>query len=332
METLPDGGVERPFHTETPLLESVALSQAAGTKVYMKLENVQPSNSFKIRGIGYFCQQRRGGERKWEMLTCTLETGGNAGLAAAYAARELGVPATIVVPQSATESTIKRLEQYGANVEIFGKVWDDANERAMVLAKTDGWVNIHPFDHPLVWKGHGSIVKELKGALVTRPGAIVLSVGGGGLLAGVVSGLQEVGWSDVPIVAVETRGAESFNAAIQAGQLVTLPDITSVAKCLGAKTVAQRALDCTKECPIISHVLEDVEAVEAVEQFLDDERILVEPACGASLALLYSGYLQQLQKEGRLSQALESIVLIVCGGSGISLRGLQAMKKHLGMK
>ncbi|XP_039188561.1 serine dehydratase-like [Crotalus tigris] len=328
METLPDGGVERPFHTETPLLESVALSQAAGTKVYMKLENVQPTNSFKIRGIGYFCQQMS--KEGCQHLVCS--SGGNAGLAAAYAARELGVPATIVVPQSATESTIKRLEQYGANVEIFGKVWDDANERAMVLAKTDGWVNIHPFDHPLVWKGHSSIVKELKGALVTRPGAIVLSVGGGGLLAGVVSGLQEVGWSDVPIIAVETRGAESFNAAIQAGQLVTLPDITSVAKCLGAKTVAQRALDCTKECPIISHVLEDVEAVEAVEQFLDDERMLVEPACGASLALLYSGYLQQLQKEGRLSQALESIVLIVCGGSGISLRGLQAMKKHLGMK
>ncbi|KAK9391621.1 L-serine dehydratase/L-threonine deaminase [Crotalus adamanteus] len=185
-----------------------------------------------------------------------MKDGGNAGLATAYAARELRVPATIIVPQSATESTIKRLEQYGANVEIFGKVWDDANERAMALAKTDGWINIHPFDHPLV----------------------------------------------------------------------------CVAKCLGAKTVAQRALDCTKECPIISHVLEDVEAVEAVEQFLDDERILVEPACGASLALLYSGYLQQLQKEGRLSQALESIVLIVCGGSGISLRGLQAMKKQLGMK
>ncbi|XP_058014771.1 serine dehydratase-like [Ahaetulla prasina] len=328
METLPDGGFDRPFHIETPLLESVALSQTAGTKVYMKLENVQPSGSFKIRGIGYFCQQMA--KKGCRHLVCS--SGGNAGLAAAYAARELRMPATIVVPRGATESTIKRLEQYGANVEIFGKVWDDANDRAMALAKTDGWVNIHPFDHPLVWKGHSSIVKELKGSLVTRPGAIVLSVGGGGLLAGVVSGLQEVGWSDIPIIAVETRGAESFNAAIQAGQLVTLPDITSVARCLGAKTVAQRALDCTKECPIISYVLEDVEAVKAVEQFLDDERILVDPACGASLALLYSGYLQKLQEEGRLSKTLESLVIIVCGGSGISLPGLQVLKKQLGMK
>ncbi|XP_070619189.1 serine dehydratase-like [Erythrolamprus reginae] len=329
METLPDGGLERPFHIKTPLLESVALSQRAGTQVYMKLENVQPSGSFKIRGIGYFCQQMA--KKGCRHLVCS--SGGNAGLAAAYAARELRMPATIVVPRSATELTIKRLKQYGANVEIFGKVWDDANDRAMALAKADGWVNIHPFDHPLVWKGHNSIVHELKRSLgTTRPGAIVLSVGGGGLLAGVVSGLQEVGWSDVPIIAVETRGAESLNAAIQAGHLVTLPDITSVAKCLGAKTVAQRALDCTTESPIVSHVLEDVEAVKAVEQFLEDERILVEPACGASLGLFYSGDLQKLQEEGRLSKTLDSIVIIVCGGSGISLQDLQAMKKHLGMK
>ncbi|XP_032094452.1 serine dehydratase-like [Thamnophis elegans] len=118
METLPDVGFERPFHIETPLLESVALSQTSGTKVYMKLENVQPSGSFKIRGIGYFCQQMA--KKGCRHLVCS--SGGNAGLAAAYAARELRMPATIVVPCGTTESTIKRLEQYRANVEIFGKV------------------------------------------------------------------------------------------------------------------------------------------------------------------------------------------------------------------
>lgn len=75
-------------------------------------------------------------------------------------------------------------------------------------------------------KGHASLVRELKDSLDTKPGAIILSVGGGGLLAGVVAGLQDVGWLDVPIIAVETRGADSFNAAVRAGQLVTLPDIT----------------------------------------------------------------------------------------------------------
>lgn len=75
-------------------------------------------------------------------------------------------------------------------------------------------------------KGHNSIIHEMKDSLEAKPGAIILSVGGGGLLCGVVSGLQEVGWLDVPIIAMETRGADSYNAAIKAGRLVTLPDIT----------------------------------------------------------------------------------------------------------
>ncbi|XP_053136352.1 serine dehydratase-like [Hemicordylus capensis] len=318
----------RPFHMVTPLLESAALSRAAGTKVYMKLENTQPSGSFKIRGIGYFCQQvaRRGCQH----LVCS--SGGNAGLATAYAARKLGIPATVIVPGSTPPLVVRKLEEQRAEVEVFGKVWDDANDRALALAEKDGWVNVHPFDHPFVWKGHSSLAQELRDCLEAKPGVVVLSVGGGGLLAGVVSGLQKVGWRDVPIVAVETRGADSYSAALQAGHLATLPEITSVATCLGAKTVAQRALDCASEWPIISHVLEDVEAVAAVEHFLDDERMLVEPACGASLALLYSGHLQQLQAEGRLCRPLPGpVVVIVCGGSGIQLEGLRALKSRLGM-
>nr|XP_060641425.1 serine dehydratase-like [Anolis sagrei ordinatus]XP_060641426.1 serine dehydratase-like [Anolis sagrei ordinatus] len=328
MEDLLGDWAGRPFHVVTPVLESIALSRAAGTKVYMKMENVQPTSSFKIRGIGYFCQEVA--KKGCQHFVCS--SGGNAGLAAAYAARKLGVPITVVVPKSTGEVTVKRLEEQGAKVEVFGQAWDEANHRAMEISKQDGWVSIHPFDHPLVWKGHNTIIKELKDSLDAKPGAVVLSVGGGGLLAGVVSGLQEVGWQDVPIIAVETRGADSFNAAVNAGRLVTLPAITSVAKCLGAKTVAQRALDCTKECQIISHVLEDVEAVKAIEQFLDDERTLVEAACGASLAFIYSGCLQRIQEEGRLSQQLDSVVLIVCGGNSIRMEELQAMKNQLGMK
>ncbi|KAJ7309618.1 hypothetical protein JRQ81_007672 [Phrynocephalus forsythii] len=322
-------GVEnkRPFHVVTPVLQSMALSQAAGTKVYMKLENVQPSGSFKIRGIGYFCQQvARDG---CQHLVCS--SGGNAGLAAAYVAHKLGIPITVVVPRSTSQLTVKRLEEQSAEVEVFGQAWDEANERAMALAEADGWINVHPFDHPLVWKGHATLVQELRDSLDAKPGAIVLAVGGGGLLSGVVSGLQEVGWLDVPIVAVETRGADSFNQAIKAGHLVTLPEITSVAKCLGAKTVAQRALDCAREWPIISWVLDDVEAVKAIERFLDDERMLVEAACGAPLAFLYSGYFRQLQEEGHLSRPLDSVVLVVCGGTGIKMEILQAMKSQLGM-
>ncbi|XP_012586373.1 PREDICTED: serine dehydratase-like [Condylura cristata] len=316
------------FHVVTPLLESWALSQAAGMPVYLKYENVQPAGSFKIRGIGHFCQEMA--RKGCKHLVCS--SGGNAGIAAAYSARRLGIPATIVLPEGTSQQVVRRLQGEGAEVQLAGKVWDEANLRAQELVERDGWVNVPPFDHPLIWEGHASLVQELKDELRTTPGALVLAVGGGGLLAGVAAGLAKVGWQQVPIVAMETRGAHCFNAALEAGRLVTLPDITSVAKCLGAKTVAAGALACVQEFRIFSEVVEDVEAVNAVQQFLDDERMLVEPACGAALAAIYSGLLGKLQDEGRLPRPLASVVVIVCGGNGINSRELQALKAQLGQK
>ncbi|NXJ80245.1 SDSL protein, partial [Trogon melanurus] len=322
------GQGEKPFHIISPVLESLPLSRAGGTKVYMKLENVQPTGSFKIRGIGHLCQEAA--KKGCHHFVCS--SGGNAGLAAAYAGKKLGLPVTVVVPSTASSSTIRRLEELGAEVEVSGKVWDEANMRALELARAEGRVIVPPFDHPLVWQGHSSLVRELKDSLETKPDAILLAVGGGGLLAGVVAGLQQVGWQDVPIIAAETWGAHSFHVALAAGRLVSLPDITSVAKCLGAKTVAARALECARECHIISQVVEDTEAVRAMEQFLDDERVLVEPACGAVLALLYTGRLQRLQQEGQLPTPLGSVVVVVCGGSSIQLAQLGALKSQLGME
>ncbi|NXB01495.1 SDSL protein, partial [Cnemophilus loriae] len=327
MAAQPVGG-QKPFHVVSPVLESLRLSKAAGTKVLMKLENVQPSGSFKIRGIGHLCQDAA--RKGCRHFVCS--SGGNAGLAAAYAARKLGLPITVVVPSSSGPTTVRKLEELGATVEVYGKVWDDANRRAQELVKSEGWVSIHPFDHPLVWEGHASLVQELKDSLEAKPDAIVVAVGGGGLLSGVVAGLHQAGWQDVPIIAAETQGAHSFHEAFKAGRLVTLPDITSVAKCLGAKTVAARALECAQECQVISQVVEDTEAVRALEQFLDDERMLVEPACGAALAVLYSGRLQRLQSEGRLRAPLASVVVVVCGGSNIHAAQLRALKSQLGME
>ncbi|XP_039102846.1 serine dehydratase-like [Hyaena hyaena] len=314
------------FHTVTPLLESWALSQVAGTTVFLKCENVQPAGSFKIRGIGHFCQEMV--KKGCRHLVCS--SGGNAGIAAAYAARKLGVPATIVLPEGTSQHVVRRLQGEGAEVQLAGKVWDEASLKAQELANRDGWVNVPPFDHPLIWEGHASLVRELKAALGTPPGALVLAVGGGGLLAGVAAGLVEVGWQHVPIIAAETQGAHCFNAAVKAGKLVTLPNITSVAKSLGAKTVAARALECTKELEILSEVVDDAQAVSAVQKFLDDECMLVEPACGAALAVIYSGLLGRLQAEGCLSPSLASVVVIVCGGNSINSQGLQALKAQLG--
>uniref|UniRef100_A0A8C8R7B6 L-serine dehydratase/L-threonine deaminase n=1 Tax=Pelusios castaneus TaxID=367368 RepID=A0A8C8R7B6_9SAUR len=319
----------RSLHVNTPLRDSIPLSKVAGTTVYLKLDSAQPTGSFKIRGIGHLC--KTWAERGCERFVCS--SGGNAGLAAAHSARKLGIPATILVPTSTPAFTIERLKDEGATVCIVGEMLDESIEQAKVLVKNNpGWVYVPPFDDPLIWEGHMSIVKELKENLDSKPGALVLSVGGGGMLCGVVQGLREVGWEDVPIVAMETKGAHSLNAAMAVGQLVTLPEITSIAKTLGAKTVGAETLKLAREHPVFSEVVTDQEAVVAIEKFVDDEKILVEPACGAALAAVYSGVVQRLQAEGMLSHTLGSLVIIVCGGNNITLGQLRRLKEQLGIQ
>ncbi|XP_068127590.1 L-serine dehydratase/L-threonine deaminase [Hyperolius riggenbachi] len=316
----------RSLHLNTPLRDSVPLSKLSGTKVYLKLDNAQPTGSFKIRGIGHLCET-------WAKRGCThfvCSSGGNAGLAAAYSARMLSIPATILVPTTTPAFTIQRVKDEGATVYVVGEILDETIEHAKELVKNNpGWVYIPPFDDPLIWEGHTSLVKEFKESLPSKPGAIVLSVGGGGMLCGVVQGLQEVGWNDVPIVAMETYGAHSLNAALEAGKLVTLPEITSVAKTLGAKTVGAQTLKVALEHPVFSEVISDLDAVMAIEKFLDDEKMLVEPACGAALAAVYSDTIGKLQKQGKLSSSLHSVVVIVCGGNNITLSQLFRLKEQL---
>ncbi|KAM3940859.1 serine dehydratase-like isoform 1-T2 [Leptodactylus fuscus] len=322
----PQDGI--PLHIVSPLKESLALSKLAGIQVLMKLENIQPVGSFKIRGIGHLCQKLA--KEGFNKFVCS--SGGNAGLAASYACSKLGVPAIIVVPESTTKPIIHKLQELGAEVVITGKVWDDADAYAHRLTEEPGSAYVSPFNHPLVWEGHSSLIFELKASLGNqKPGALVVAVGGGGLLAGLVEGLIKVGWSDVPIIAMETVGAHCLNAAIQAGKSVTLPDITSIAKCLGAKTVCDRALEYARKYKVISVTVDDRDAVQAVERFLEDELMLVEASCGAALAAVYSGHIQRLQKEGKLEPLLGPLIMIVCGGSAISLSELQKFKSQLGM-
>ncbi|KAK1328672.1 hypothetical protein QTO34_012246 [Cnephaeus nilssonii] len=307
------------FHTVTPLLESWALSQVAGTTVFLKCENVQPAGSFKIRGIGHFCQEAA--KKGCRHLVCS--SGGNAGIAAAYCARKLGIPATIVLPEGASQPVVRRLQGEGAEVQLVGKVWDEANPEGTGVGQEGRLGERAAVRPPPDMGGPRQPGAGAEGRPGDPPGALVLAVGGGGLLAGVSAGLAEVGWQHVPIVAMETRGAHCFNAALEAGRLVTLPDITSVAKCLGAKTVAARALACTQE-------LSPVAWWRTGGCGRHDERMLVEPACGAALAAIYSGLLGRLQAEGRLSPTLASVVVIVCGGNNIDSRELQELKAQLG--
>jgi len=292
------------------------LSSAAGAPVFLKMEAFQPVGSFKARGIGLACQD------SWEAGADRLvsASAGNAGYAVAYSGRKNGIPVTVVVPKTTPTWLQNLVRGEAATVVVHGDSWDDAHAYGTQLAEEENAAYIHPFDDPRVWKGHASIIHEIAGVGV-RPGAVVVSVGGGGLLCGLLEGLHHVGWTDVPILAVETEGAASFAAAVRAGHLVTLDRITSVATTLGARRVAAKALEWTKRHPITPWQVTDLEAVDACIRFADEHRVLVEPACGASLAAVYG---RAMPLEG-----LRPIVVIVCGGAGVNLRLLDEWKKML---
>ncbi|MDD0976215.1 pyridoxal-phosphate dependent enzyme [Pseudomonas fontis] len=288
------------LHLQTPLIASRPLSLASGQEVWLKLDALQPSGSFKLRGIGLACETfAKQGKRRF-----VSSSGGNAGIAVAYAGRCLGIPVTIVVPQTTTERARQLIAQENAEVIVHGATWHEANELALsLLGGEDAF--IHPFDDPLLWQGHSTMIDEVAAAGF-KPDAVVLSVGGGGLFAGVCEGMARQGWDDVPVFAVETAGAASLAAAMAQKQRVALDSVKTYATSLAAKQVCQRAFELSQSRPVISHVLSDGQALEACERFLSDHRILVEPACGAALALAYapSSALKQYEK----------VLVVVCGG------------------
>ncbi|MDF7658652.1 pyridoxal-phosphate dependent enzyme [Erwiniaceae bacterium L1_54_6] len=296
------------LHLNTPLLNSRPLSQLTGSQVWLKMDALQPSGSFKIRGVGLACRHyHQQGARRF-----ISSSGGNAGLAVAYAGRILGIPVTVIVPESTPirARELLRLEQ--AEVIVHGVSWQEANQYAQsLLSETDAF--IHPFDDPLLWQGHATLVDEVVAAGV-RPDAVVLSVGGGGLLSGVIAGLQRNGLQDVPVIAVETAGAASFHAAIRAGHAVEIDRINTIATSLGAKKVCDQAVKLAEVHPVISEVVTDEEALRACRLFIDDHRVLTEPACGASLACLY-----QLKT---VMQPYRNPLVVVCGGATLSLEQL----------
>ncbi|EFX04631.1 DNA repair protein protein [Grosmannia clavigera kw1407] len=351
---------------ETPCLFSAALSRAAGCNVYLKLECLQPSGSFKSRGIGNLMMRASVGDRDTHFY---CSSGGNAGLACAVAARVLDAPATIVVPTSTSAYMVDKLRAAGAEVRQRGADWAAADQhlREEVMQEDEEGKNetqkvyVPPFDHPDVWAGAATIVDELSVQLPVGvcPDALICSVGGGGLLCGLMEGIERVYGAQAPtVLAVETAGADSLAASVAAGRLVTLPAITSIATSLGARRVAEQAFawtqkkqkrtvrdtvngtvqDTDRETAVVPVVVTDADAVEAIVRLLDDERLLVEPACGAALAPLYAKHgsgvslLRHHIGDGLTDAAwaVRNVVVVVCGGSNINLSMLEEYRARFG--
>ncbi|EJT76325.1 L-serine dehydratase [Gaeumannomyces tritici R3-111a-1] len=342
---------------ETPCLYSGPLSRAAGCNIYLKLDNLQPSGSFKSRGIGYM-MQRAAEASPTGNIHFYCSSGGNAGLACATSAATMGCRATIVVPTLAPAHMAEKLRGLGATVVQTGSNFAEADAflKRELLAHDPLGVYVSPFDHPDIWAGAETLADEIS-AQMRRAGpdggpvdvdAIVCNVGGGGMLVGILDGIERV-WPQAPaprprVLAVETRGAHSLNASVVAGELTTLPAVTSIAVSLGAPRVAARAYQLVRQrqdadaaagAPpqVVSAVVSDAEAVMGSARFLDDARLLVEVSCGATVSVAYNGDLRRHLGKGLgdAEWAARNVVLIVCGGSHTTLDMLLKYKAQFGV-
>ncbi|RDI80021.1 hypothetical protein Vi05172_g9990 [Venturia inaequalis] len=314
---------------QTPLIESAALSQAAGCRIFLKLENLQPSGSFKSRGIGNYCQLMA--KPAPQETHFYASSGGNAGLACVVAAKSLGHKATVVVPTTTKPMMIAKIMAAGAdNVLQHGNSVGEADThlRSAVLPHVKNAVYVPPYDHPYIWQGHSSLIHELTHQIPNPPDALICSVGGGGLFAGLIEGLDKVNWGTTPILAVETEGAHALSASLRSKKLVTLDKITSLAGSLGASTVAEKAFEYAQRPNIRSVVLSDAEACMGCWRLADDSLMLVEPACGVNVALCYDGRLEKAL--GRKITPEMKVVIVLCGGSNVTLDMLEKWRKEYG--
>ncbi|KAJ5723114.1 tryptophan synthase beta subunit-like PLP-dependent enzyme [Penicillium malachiteum] len=346
-----NSGQKKPW-IETPLVESATLSQQAGCRIFLKLELLQPSGSFKSRGIGNFILSAlKNPAQEDKKKHFYISSGGNAGLAAVRAARDLNCPCSVVVPHSTKAFMITKLRELGAaDVIQHGASWFEADTYLRETFtdnqdNTQETVNIYvpPFDHPDVWTGAASMIDEIALQLPARSrerfmdvaggfpaDAIVCSVGGGGLFNGVLSGLEKyldefgcgadtAGTKSVQVVAAETSGADSLAHSLRCGELSSLDAITSQATSLGALRVAPKAFSNAKFPPrgvqVTSVVVPDAQAARGIVKLADEMRLQVELACGVSVDVAVAGKLNEvlpdLTPESR-------VVVVVCGGSNIT--------------
>ncbi|KAJ3160159.1 hypothetical protein HDU86_000995 [Geranomyces michiganensis] len=276
-------------------------------------------------------------------------------MAATLAGTSLNLQVLVFVPTSTTGTMIKRLEAAGAQVIVAGSWWDEAHASAMEhVAKQPVGVAllVHPFEGADVWDGHSTIIDEISQQLPygVVPDVVVCAVGGGGLLSGVIRGLERCYNPDgtptasLPlsslvsplrghrpvVIGVETSGAACFAAALANGgaKPVALMEITSIAKSLGALQITPEALCArTRYGPDIvrSHLVSDKQAAAAAIAFADDFRLLVEASCGAGLALAYGP--DELVKAVPELTPESCVVVIACGGGLVTLDVLQEWKK-----
>lgn len=246
---------------ETKLLYSAYFSNQTGNKVYLKPENMQLTGAYKIRGAYYKISTLNAEERKKGLITASA---GNHAQGVAYAAKAFGVKAVIVMPTTTPLMKVERTKSYGAEVVLYGDVYDEACAHAYELAEKEGYTFIHPFDDPAVATGQGTIAMEIVKELPLVD-YILVPIGGGGLCTG-VSTLAKMLNPNIKVIGVEPAGANCMQVSLKNGKVTTLPSVNTIADGTAVKTPGEKIF------PYVQKNLDDIITVpddELIVAFLD---------------------------------------------------------------
>ena len=246
---------------ETKLVYSKYFSEQTGNKVYLKPENMQVTGAYKIRGAYYRISKLAKEDQEKGLITASA---GNHAQGVAYAAKELGVKAVVVMPTTTPLMKVNRTKSYGAEVVLHGNVYDEACEHAYKLAEENGYTFIHPFDDLGVATGQGTIAMEIVKELPLVD-YILVPVGGGGLATG-VSTLAKMLNPNIKVIGVEPAGANCLQESLKNGEVTTLPSINTIAAGTAVKTPGSKIF------PYLQKNLDDVITVtddELIVAFLD---------------------------------------------------------------
>ena len=289
-----------PYVVRTPTLPMDQLSADLGLPVVGKFELLQHTGSFKVRGAFHRLLQLTAAERAAGVVAVS---GGNHGLAVAYAARVLGIRATVIMPVTAAPASVQKVRADGAHLIILDTIADVFARAAAEVAA--GKVLVHPFDDPAVVAAQGTLGLELyeDAPEVTD---VIASVGGGGLITGVAAALKALNPA-IRVWGVETEGADVMTRSISAGEPVTLESVTSIATTLGAPTVAPLTLAGVRELVEEVVVVPDAAAVRGIEMLAATAKVVAEPATGCVWAAA-------LQLRDRWPAGARPVV-ILCGGN-----------------
>ena len=266
---------------ETKLVYSKYFSDQTGNRVYLKPENMQITGAYKIRGAYYSISTLSKEEQERGLITASA---GNHAQGVAYAAKELGVKAVVVMPVTTPLMKVNRTKSYGAEVILHGEVYDEACEYAYQLAEENGYTFIHPFDDLAVATGQGTIAMEIVKELPLVD-YILVPVGGGGLATG-VSTLAKMLNPNIRVIGVEPAGANCLQASLEAGEVVTLPTINTIADGTAVKRPGEKIFPYLQKNLDDIITIQDDELIVAFLDMVENHKMIVENSGLLTVAVL----------------------------------------------